>query len=346
MLAQTLQQPMQAFNSAISGRRTLTNPMVRMPLRPQFPDFFRFDHNRTNQSERDALLYKIETALAHFGDNLSTIQHITLAYPHKDPVLMPAHHNTAHMAAIRMRDVLLHAAPHIQWCLANAIVEVRHLDRSSDQSIRHTLTARQEYTLRPDIQTTRLPWLEGTQGPHYTIMVDSYIEQGTTLMNMASMLEANGLTVIGANVQTDWMDTLNLRQKTSNAAISQYPHGCPDYTHPKGTQTRAEQLSHVFARSANSSRGFRLLRPHKSPRLTPEMCLAKFDEALAPHGLHHTTLTDGECVKIIKSLSGQLRSDTVCDYNYSHFNDLLKDLKPLPAGQSHPVRKRRYDHNF
>ncbi len=184
--------------------RHLTNPNIRVPLRPDFPPVISFSQNLPG------VIKTLTAELAKYGETLETVGQITLAYPHKHPVLFPNVHNHGLTAANALHDALKfelrQQIPALLLDLprADAICDTLHLDRSGNRTIWHALTARQHYDVYDRMQQKPLAFLDPAQQdkPHYFIIVDWHIEQGTTVADLASYLAHNGARVLLAATNT------------------------------------------------------------------------------------------------------------------------------------------------
>ncbi len=176
------------------GRR-LTNPAVRVALRADFP-------NLIDMSET-ALLPRIEAELAKQGQTLASVGEINLVCPQKDPVAHPGHRNPAQgvfrlavkklRAEIAARKLGKHAPKVI---VQDAICELVHLDRSSGRGgVLHSLTRQQVFNVnaqRRALHPTSFLARDGADKPHYFVVVDWHVSQGTTVANLASYIAHNG----------------------------------------------------------------------------------------------------------------------------------------------------------
>ncbi len=190
----------QAQLSAVE--RSLTNPEIRVALRPDFP----FVQSTQNPAR---LLEVITDELAKRGKTLADVGEITIAYPAKDPRLFPAYNNSkgevASYDTIRALKKAWKAAGHrerfpAKLLRANMIGEVAYLDRTHNQDSLHVVTQRQQYVARQPLLGRTIPFLRAdhAQREHFFIIADQYIEQGTTVASLASYITHNGGHVLAA----------------------------------------------------------------------------------------------------------------------------------------------------
>ena len=175
------------------GQR-LTNPDFRLQLRADFPDVI-------SMSEKP-LLDTIESELAKCGETLESVGEINLICPQKDPDIYRGHRNPA-MAVFRlaMRKLRAEAKARgvnpakLKITPQNAVCELVHLDRSSGRGVLHSLTRRQVYNVnatRAAQQPNAFLAGQPSAKPHYFVIVDWHVSQGTTVANLSSYITHNG----------------------------------------------------------------------------------------------------------------------------------------------------------
>lgn len=280
--------------------RSLTNPDVRVPLRADFPPVLSFE----NPAE---LLATIEAELAKCGQTMATVGTLTIAYPNKDTRVFPAHSNgkgeTALYATMRALKKAWKQAGHRgafppSLRHAGMISETAHLDRSHNQGSLHALTKRQQYAARRPLFGALIPFLSAShaQQKHFFIIADQYIEQGTTVANLASYLTHNGGHVLGA-VHGDKGGTPLVPHNTFGPFEGQH-----------------SELKGAFGAASNNrslaALGFFLARSAERDgiKVTRDEALHRIEDAINPHGHSLAALTHVETQRLIQSL--QLRHIT------------------------------------
>ncbi len=180
--------------------RQLTNPDIRIALRPDFPPVIAV--------AMEPILPRLEAELAKCGQTLASVGEINLICPQKDPDAFPDHHNTAFpafrkavaklRAEVSARDLGAQAPRIVRH---DAIGELVHLDRSRGRPVMHSFTNRQVFTLnaaRDARQPTAFTDGQATGRLHYFMLFDWHISTGTTLANLASFITHNGGHVLAA----------------------------------------------------------------------------------------------------------------------------------------------------
>ena len=304
--------------------RSLTNPDIRVPLRADFPPVLSFG----NPAE---LLGMITAELAKCGETLGSVGELTIAYPNKDPRVFPGYSNgkgeiASHEAIRALKQAWKQAgnkgALPVKLLRAGMISETAYLDRSHNQGSLHALTMRQQYAARRPLFGKQIPFLSADHADkkHYFIIADQYIEQGTTVANLASYITHNGGHVLAAVHHND----------AGAALVPQNAFGPFEGQHT--------ELKGVFAAAANNrslaALGFFLARSAERDGLTVsrDEALQKTEDAINPYGHSLTALTHTETQRLIQSL--QLRQIT--------YAQLLALPKPAAAKTiaQHPSRVR------
>lgn len=287
----------------LASVRDFPNPPCRAPIRADFPAVADLSGGVAQ------LLSRLAQELAKRNTSLHTVGSINVIYPQKHPVREAGHFNRAVKTVTDAVTALRREFPFINWTMVEAFYERHSFSRTKDQSALRALTCRQEYGVDPDLQKQILPFLYGAMpGRDYFVMIDDTFWQGTTLANLAGFIEFNGGTVLLAAAES--FGTLSHHLAQQSAPLWQIAGG--------GTEARGRlpELGRAFAASARQD-GY---------ILTPDECLAKFNGALEPHGKTAASLTDGECVELIQSMSRQ-ETDTYKRVPLS-FNALCRQLRP------------------
>jgi hypothetical protein len=306
----------EAAREESEGRPDLSDlswrPLVNPERRAEIPAFFPAPFAATAGTE--PLLAGVREALGRRGLKLEDVPRITIVYPHKHPEKFPKHANEATRIAAQVQRTMAAAAPQTQWIMADGIVEDRHLDRSGDQSSFHALTGRQHYTLHVPSQREPLPFaLAGAEGEkrerELALMVDTCCEQGSTIANFMSFLNANDADVFGVALGFTRYGT-EIAQKRTDAG----PHGAGlrgVFADAARNNGRAAELAAAFSQSARKT------------RLTwePEECLDRFEAALNRCGNSLLALTDGECQRLRDTVSYAYHNGPVS------FPDLVQKLE-------------------
>lgn len=292
------------FNPSRSDSPVI-NPADRREIRPDFPYSQKIGHCNN-------LLDTLNAELEKGGVSLRDAGTITIAYPHKDPVLFPGYVDSFDGGKVKLfAKNMKKSFPKIKWKVADSLVETVALKRTTNQYIVHTLTGKQIYTLAG--KHNPFSCRSGDCRNPYFIVVDHFIEQGTTIANLMSFIEHNGGRVLLAAsyrsgipiAQDERARTLHLQQSGISG----------DFADPARNTSRLGRLASVFFNSAQIS---------GSLYATPQECLADFDAALRRHGNSVFALTDGECMRLINSINGQ-RHDSL---SFCGLIDTLNDLPP------------------
>lgn len=295
--------------AAPAAAAALHNPAQRHDIRPDFP-------KTLDLYSAEKALKVLEAELQKQGSSLDRVGHITLVYPHKHPKLFPGHDNQAAHSVSEFHSRLCKAAPQVKWIIADGIVETVHLDRSGNQTSVHALMSQQVYEFYQPAQKDPLPFAENKPGgAEFFLAVDSCIEQGTTIANLMSYVEHNGGRVLAA-----------VSGSMSGRPIAQKPF-------PTG---RKPSLSAAFNDAARNTGRLPQLAEvlHHSARgeglkLSARECLDRFEAALQKNGNSVFALTDGECERLVDSLSGSY-------YKTETFSSLLAQLEKRAAPQKTP----------
>lgn len=266
---------------------TVAMEPFRVPLPGDFPDTFGiYEGGRM-------MVAQIEQALKKQGVPISEVTRINLAYPHKDPTLYPGHYDNAKNTISNLQHVLDDAAPkHIQFYVVDEMVETVRLGRSEDQSSIHALTARQVYKIADDPQKEKPFNFKNpeTGKGEFFLVVDGFVEQGTTLANLASYITLQGGTVLGAVTQ----NVQRMVQKNTASGIERSLIG-ERFRDPAMNTGRLVQLAEAFSKSAARDK----------MDLSAEKCLDIFEGRLNLFGSTVLSLTDGECQRLIDTLEGR-----------------------------------------
>lgn len=280
--------------------RSLTNPDIRVPLRADFPPV-------VSSGNPAALLAVIKAELAKCGETLGSIGELTIIYPNKDPRVFPGYSNgkgeTASFTTMRALKAAWKQAGHAgalpaKLLRASMISETAYLDRSHNQGSLHALTKRQQYVARRSFLGKQIPFLSANHADkkHYFIIADQYIEQGTTVANLASYITHNGGHVLAA-VHGDDGGTPLIPHNTFGPFEGQHA-----------------ELKGVFAAASNNrslaALGFFLARSAERDgiKVTRDEALQNVEAAINPYGHSLTALTHIETQRLIQSL--QLRQIT------------------------------------
>ena len=265
--------------------RSLTNPKMRIELRPDFPPPVRVD-------DLHGLRDVLAAELAKQDSSLETVGRINVAYPHKHAGKLPSYvQQNKEKGKCIAQDFLkaVRQAPNelsrIEWISADGISETKALHRSEDQSVIGTLTKSQIFEYDAEAQKTPFPFVEGNSKENeFFVLVDWHIEQGTTLANLASFIEHNGGHVLAA-LSNGRNPNASLVQRHSIQDVGKKSKLSGEFNDPLRNTKRLEALAKYFSQTT----GF---------ELSPQQCIEIFDDALRPHGRSVFTLTHGECLKI------------------------------------------------
>jgi hypothetical protein len=273
-------------------RRQLTNPDIRIALRPDFPPVAPLGYTYH-------LRAVLERELARHGETLSSAGQIVVAYPHKDPDLFPEHNNPAHHVSTqlvkKLQDVTTGCG--VEIVRAEGLCETVHLDRSAhNHDILHALTKRQVMAFNARTQRAPLTFAESAcqenGRPHFFVLVDWMVDQGTTMANLASYIEHNGGRVLLAVHGRDF----------SGFLVPAQSHG-KGYSHVRlrdafASAYHAPMLKTVAALLAAGAGG-----------VAPDEALAQTEVVLNRYGHSWLALTEGETSALISRLKLQATSN-------------------------------------
>ncbi|MDI1226995.1 MAG: hypothetical protein PSY14_04845 [bacterium] len=258
-----------------------TNPDTRMEIPTGFPQAI-------SPYSADEALQVITRELEKRGTTIGETTRINIAYPHKHPGLYPGHENRAEIRAYAFKDRMRKVAPHIDWVVAEALVERIRLGRSENQSSFYSLTCKQEFDIFLKGQKDPFYFADKDRGREFFVIVDNTIEQGTTIINMMSYIHHNGGDVLMAQGDRH-IDIVQKRisaNDNANAALS------PEFNDVTRNTGRLSELAIAFSRSARRERKV----------ISPQDALQQFDDALRLHGNSVYSLTEGEAVHLMKGL--------------------------------------------
>ncbi|PJB72043.1 MAG: hypothetical protein CO093_03860 [Alphaproteobacteria bacterium CG_4_9_14_3_um_filter_47_13] len=292
--------------------RDLSNPDKRNAIRADFPDIMGL-----SRKSSACILEVLDRQLALYGTNLKEAGRINIAYPHKHPEKRKGHVNAATDVAQNFKTSMTRVAPDTEWVRADSIYEESDLGRSEDQSCLHTLTNRHCFAVDPDLQKSAFPFLDpDNDKQEYFIIVDGWVEQGTTIANLMSYIEYNGGVVLAAGVEGNII-------YGSNNFLVQHTLRSPDIQNDfnRAGAERVPEIAAALARSANKTGFFSRKKKH-----SPETCAAIFELALNRHGKSLETLTNGECNKLLETIGDPLRGQS--------FSGLVEYLYNKPSTPS------------
>ena len=274
--------------------RSLTNPDVRVPLRADFPPLLSYD-------KPDELLEVLTRELAKCGKTWADAGQVTIIYPSKDTRLFPLHNNgKGVLAGMRTEQALRKAwrrqhggrmPTKVRNC--DLIAETSYLNRSNNQDSLHALTKRQQYVARRPWFSKNLPFLSSdyAEKEHFFVIADCFIEQGTTVANLASYITHNGGHVLAAVQSGD---------RSGMPLVPQNAFGPFEGQHT--------ELKGIFAAAANNrglaALGFFLARSAERAgiTITRDDALAQVESSSNAYGQSLTALTHAETMKLIQSL--------------------------------------------
>lgn len=290
-------------------RLPLSNPPRRLEIRPDFPRVLNYFYD-----EPDSFKPVLDRELRKHGTSLDRVRQITLAYPHKHPDLYPDHVNNAERGVGRFKKTVEAAIPHIRWVVAGGLCETVHLARSENQSSVHALTGRQVYAVHRPSQESPCPLLERKgDGKDFFIVVDSGIEQGTTIANLVSYITHNGGVVLAAAA------TEGCALAQQGLLLTEDVLSLSSRFNDKSRNTKClPRLAKAFSGSAKEN----------GKNWSPETCLEMFEDKLNGCGNSVFSLTHGECGRLVDAMRGK-------DAAYRDtFPALLKKLQKSAAGKS------------
>mgnify|MGYP006269844049 CR=1 FL=1 len=273
----------QGPNPETHGRRIIANSPGRRELRACFPQpVSHFDPG----SHWCKQLYKqIREELGANDMDGPDGRTIYIVHPHKNPQIHPGHFNYIISDHVRK---LKEMCPNINWTSSDEIVENRHLDRSSNQTSFHALAGWQEYTILGD--AAQSPFAR-EQEPLF-IVIDSSIDQGTTIANFISYLEHNGGKVVGVVASAKDLVQKDTRGHYRHVRLSD------KFIDPARNTGRLKELADTFVESASRGRFLGL----GAPKLSHEGAMRHFENTLNTIGHSALALTEGECERILTTL--------------------------------------------
>lgn len=312
------------MDGGIYNTVTFSNPARRRPIRGDFPEAI-----ASAAYSDEEILAVIDAELKKHGTTLRGVARINIAYPHKHPVRRPDHDNKATDDTVSFTERLGRAAPEIRWAMADALYEERHLARSLDQSSLHALTARQKFDVDQSLQAEPLAFKSPGGKKEFFILYDHGIDQGTTLANLMNYIEHNGGAVLAAGSP---YFRAHLAQKPSLYSAKAAFNNAAYY------QGRIPDLALAFSRSTrepiirsdlvNQKTGGLLHAIKGRAELTPQECADAFEAALSRHGNSLFALTDGECTRLINTVSGYW--DKGPERNFGDVLGRLQAMEPMP----------------
>lgn len=278
------------------GRR-LTNPSVRIALRSDFP-------NLIDMSET-ALLPRIEAELAKQGQTLESVGEINLVCPQKDPDVFPDHRNPAHgvfrLAVKKLRGEIASRklgkhAPKV--VVQDAICELVHLDRSSGRGgVLHSLTRQQVFNInaqRHARHKTSFLSHEAARKPHYFVVVDWHVSQGTTVANLASYITHNGGHVLAIACLFNSRSLLPLPAKITVPGLPENLDWlAPEFAQPENSARTMAAIGYLLAKS-----GYR--NGHTDIKVNT--ALRDVERALNRHGHSLKAMTQDEALRLFDNL--------------------------------------------
>ncbi len=273
----------------------LANPVKRAEIPADFPGTI------SPYSAAEALAV-IEAQLAKRGTSLKDVKRINIAYPHKHKGLHPKHHNSAEERALAFQEKMQKIAPDVEWVLAQALSERKHLDRSGDQSGFHALTGKQVYDVYMPAQVQPFPFADKKRtGKEYFVIVDNTIEQGTTIANLMSFIAHNNAEVL--MIQADrHMPFAQRRGVNDDTAVNRFSTAPvtlgPAFNDAARNNGRVPQLAVAFSKSAKEA----------GDDWSPEESIEKFEAALQRHGNSVFALTEGEAAHLLKTMYVEINS--------------------------------------
>lgn len=258
-----------------------SNPDARMELPAGFPQAI-------SPYSADEALQVIARELEKRGTTIGETTRINIAYPHKHPGIYPSHQNSAEVRAHAFQERMRKVTPHIDWVVAEALVERVRLGRSENQSSFYALTCKQEFDIFLKGQKDPFYFADKDRGREFFVIVDNTIEQGTTIINMMSYIHHNGGDVLMAQGDRH-IDIVQKRVSANDNADGQLSPEFNDVTRNTGM---LPQLATAFSRSAGRA----------GKVISPQDALKQFDDALRLHGNSVFSVTDGEARHLLKGL--------------------------------------------
>ena len=266
-----------------------------------------------------ALLPRIEAELAKQGQTLETVGEINLICPQKDPDAHPNHHDPAITvmrvaakklkAEIAARNLGKNAPKVIKH---DAIGELVHLDRSSGRGgIYHSLTRQQVFNVnaaRHARHRTSFLSADADKRPHYFVVVDWHISQGTTVANLASYVTHNGGHVLAVACLFSSGSLLPMQNKMNVPELpDNFDWLAPEFAQSaSGAQVMAS-IGYLIAKSA-------VLKGHENIKVNG--VLNDVERALNRHGHSLKALTNEEAYRLFDhARSGYVSYDSLMELN-------------------------------
>ena len=274
--------PLSAWAGDTVKLRGLENPASRLCIPATFPAGLDID------VMPGEIMRGIEAGLAASGIHIRDIKRINIAYSHKHPSRQA--HNKAESVAYDLRRRLQAARPEISWPIASGIYEEKQLFRSGNQGSRYALTKSQSFAVDISLQEEPLPFLEEGNGEkEYFIIVDNYVEQGTTLANWYSFLAHNGAHIIAVADSNFRVAGSRYLAQLGASGAARGEGSYPDAPYDCG---RLPDIGRAFVRLGIDS----------GAPVSAQKALACFDQALQPYGVSLFSMTNVECTRLIENL--------------------------------------------
>ncbi len=294
---------------------SLTNTFIRVEIPASFPPVIDTDNQFT-------LLQMIEKELGDkHGTTLSEAGRINIVYPRKHPLKFPGHDNTAELEAMKVWHMLQRAKPEVEWVIANALNELHKLGRTGNQTSIHALTAKQEYVVYDNATQQGAVFRFGQAGNNkkeYFIMIDSGFEQGTTMANLLSFIEANGGAVLGAAVSDQKINTL--QQKNTSIFDNNGLRA--------GLRAEFNDASRNIGRLAEMALAFSASAKRDGMDMSPQQALDLFEEKLNKTGNSVFSMTDGEASRVIGTVQGSYDAPLSFRQVIRALDDKAAELEP------------------
>lgn len=279
------------FQSRARNTRPLQNPDHRPPIRGTFPCVMHVGGTSDSAFHVDWFRDVVVRELAALGETPDSVDHITIAYPHKAPKKNTPHEMVG--PAQRFTAAMQASLPDTKWIPADGICETRHLDRSNPrgQDMLDTLRKKHRFDFIALEQKEDLPFMhKDRSGPSYFILLDDVYAQGTTAASMINFIHHNGGHVLAAAsmFKPHEMGSFHLRQ-FNRAADPKFQND----TYNKGAipQIAEALLGYIWVSS---------LLPKGEIETRMEDYIRELDEALHHVGLSLPALTMGECGRLIE----------------------------------------------
>ncbi len=167
----------------------------------------------------------------------------------------------------------------------------------------HAITAKQAYVVDPDIQPEFAEQKQAL-GQNFFIIIDTCVEQGTTIANLMSYIHHNGGIVLAVVAGLGRLSQVRIDSPISLKG---------EFANNTRNTGRLAELAEAFANSAQLC----------GKDWTPDQCIERFEERLNRHNHTVFALTDGECGRLLNSTNGYL-------YRQEHFPSLITKLESMP----------------